>query len=200
MMSRSSSARLSSNNPVAPTRYHTVAIILHWVIALGILVQIVMGLAMTHLAIPIGLKFQLYQLHKSIGITVLLAVFLRAAWRLANRPPALPATMPALERFAAEATHWLLYALMFALPLTGWAEVTVSPYHIPTVLFRLVPWPDFPGLVGFAGNKLADAIATFVHTRLAFVLMGLLGLHAAAALRHHFLLRDGILRRMLPFL
>ena len=185
---------------MAAKRYSTVAIILHWMIALGILAQIVMGLAMTHLSIPIGLKFQLYQLHKSIGITVLLAVFLRLAWRLANRPPALPTAMPPLERLAAEATHWLLYALMFAIPLTGWAEVTVSPYHIPTVLFRLVPWPNFPGLAGFAGNKLADSIATFVHTRLAFLIIALLGLHAAAALRHHFLLRDGILRRMLPFL
>src|SRR5580698_11625069 len=102
-------------------RYNTVAIILHWVIALGILVQIIMGLAMTNLAISIGLKFTLYQLHKSIGITVLLAVLLRVAWRFTYTPPALPETMPKLEQHAASATHFALYVLMLAIPFTGWA-------------------------------------------------------------------------------
>jgi cytochrome b561 len=79
---------------LVPVRYNTVAIILHWVIALGILIQIAMGLAMTHLTIPIMLKFQLYQLHKSVGITVLFAVLLRVVWRFTHRPPPLPTEMP----------------------------------------------------------------------------------------------------------
>ena len=185
---------------MAQDRYDSVAITLHWVIALGILVQIVLGLGMMHLAIPIMLKFRLYQLHKSIGITVLLAVALRILWRLTHRPPPLPGAMPALERRAAGATHAALYFFMLALPLTGWALVSVSPYNIPTVLYGLIPWPDLPVFSTLTDKHRADAIMSFIHSRLAFVLMGVLALHAAAALRHHFLLRDGILRRMLPFL
>jgi cytochrome b561 len=181
-------------------RYNTVAIILHWVIALGILVQIVMGLAMTHLAIPIGLKFTLYQLHKSIGITVLLAILLRAVWRFTYTPPALPETMPALERRAAWATHFVLYVFMLALPFTGWALVSASPYNIPTVLYGVVPLPDLPVFSTLANKQAASNIMTFIHSRLAFILIALLALHIAAALRHHFLLRDGVLHRMIPFL
>ncbi len=184
----------------ARSRYDSVAIALHWVIALGILVQIVMGLGMAHLAIPVGLKFQLYQLHKSIGITVLFAVFLRVLWRLTHKPPALPAAMPVLERRAADGAHLALYGFMLALPLTGWVLVSVSPYNIPTVLFGLIPWPDLPILSTLQDKTTADSVAGFIHSRLAWVMAALVGLHALAALRHHFVLRDGILSRMLPFL
>ena len=159
-----------------------------------------MGLAMTHLNIPILLKFQLYQLHKSVGITVLLAVPLRIIWRLMHRPPALPTEMPLVERRAAEGTHIALYAIMLALPLTGWALVSVSPYNIPTVLFGLIPWPDLPVFTGLTDKQTADRIMTSIHSRLAYVLIAALVLHIGAALRHHFLLRDGVLRRMLPIL
>ena len=184
----------------ARLRYGTVAMTLHWVIALGILVQIVMGLGMAHLAIPIGLKFKLYQLHKSIGITVLFAVVLRVLWRLTHTYPALPEAMPALERRAATGAHLALYGFMLGLPLTGWALVSVSPYNIPTVLFGLIPWPDLPVLSTMPDKNTADAVAGFIHSRLAWVLAALVGLHVLAALRHQFVLRDGILRRMLPFL
>ncbi|HTQ72556.1 MAG TPA: cytochrome b [Acidocella sp.] len=184
----------------ARSRYGTVAVTLHWVVALGILVQIVMGLGMAHLAIPIGLKFELYQLHKSIGITVLFAVVLRVLWRLTHTPPGLPEAMPALERRAATGAHLALYGFMLGLPLTGWALVSVSPYNIPTVLFGLIPWPDLPVLSTMPDKNTADAVAGFIHSRLAWGLAALVGLHVLAALRHQFVLRDGILRRMLPFL
>jgi len=177
-------------------RYDSVAITLHWVIALGILVQIAMGLAMAHLSIPIHLKFQLYQLHKSLGITVLFAVALRVLWRLTHRPPALPEAMPVLERRAAAGTHFLLYFFMLAMPLTGWALVSVSPYNIPTVLYGLLPWPDLPILSTLSDKHAADAVMTFIHSWLAYILIGVFALHAAAALRHHFWLRDDTLRRM----
>ena len=159
-----------------------------------------MGLAMTHLNIPILLKFQLYQLHKSVGITVLLAVPLRIIWRLMHRPPALPTEMSLLERRAAEGTHIVLYAIMLALPFTGWALVSVSPYNIPTVLYGLIPWPDLPVFATLTDKQTADNVMTFIHSRLAYVLIAAVALHISAALRHHFLLRDGILRRMLPIL
>ena len=181
-------------------RYSAVAIVLHWVIALGILVQIVMGLVMMHLQMPIMLKFELYQLHKSVGITLLIAVLLRIVWRLTHRPPALPAALPKLERLAADTTHLTLYLFLLGLPLTGWALVSVSPLNIPTVLYGLLPWPNMPVLAALPDKRDADAVITFIHSRLGFVLIGLIALHVAAALRHHFLLRDNILQRMLPTL
>lgn len=184
---------------VPRTRYDAVAMTLHWVIALGILGQIALGLVMVHLPLSLGTQFQLYQLHKSIGITILLAVALRVPWRLTHRPPALPATMPPLEKTAANAMHLLLYAFMLALPLTGWIVVSVSPLHIPTVLYGIIPWPDLPWFSNLANKQAVDDIFDFIHTWLGYIIIGLLALHVLAALRHHFLLHDNILRRMLPF-
>jgi len=183
-----------------PERYDAAAILLHWVIGLGIASLIIIGLAMVHLPMNIGLKFELYQLHKSIGITVLLAALLRIIWRLTHKPPELPSAMPGLEKKAASASHFLLYALMLTVPLTGWAMVSVSPYNIPTVLYGVIPWPDMPILSGLADKKTADAATTFLHHKLGYIFIALIGLHMAAALRHHFWLRDRILRRMLPFI
>ncbi|MDB5358912.1 MAG: cytochrome [Rhodospirillales bacterium] len=183
---------------IVRSRYDAVAIILHWVIALGILVLIAMGLAMTHLGLAPMAKFQLYQLHKSIGITVLLAVLLRVLWRLTHKAPPLPA-MPPLEKAAAESTHGLLYLLMLIIPLSGWALVSVSPFNLPTVLYGLVPWPHLPVFSGLADKAGVEAVVKFIHGKLAWVLTGMAVLHAGAALRHHFILRDGILGRMLPF-
>ena len=183
----------------ARERYDAVAMTLHWIIALGILVQIAMGLVMVHLSIPIETKFQFYQLHKSIGITILFAAALRVLWRLTHRPPPLPETMPWLEKTAASSTHFLLYAFMLALPFTGWIVVSVSPYNIPTVLYGLIPWPDLPWFSTLADKQAADTIAEFIHDWLGYIIICLLALHVLAALRHHFFLRDNILRRMLPF-
>jgi cytochrome b561 len=178
-------------------RYNAVSIGLHWLIAVGILVLIGIGLAMTHLAVAPMLKFQLYQLHKSIGVTVLLAVLLRILWRLFHRPPALP-DLPRLEKAAAEGMHSLLYLLMVVLPLTGWALVSVSPFNLPTVLYGLVPWPHLPVLSQLKDKAPVEAVMKFIHGKLGWLLLALVLLHAGAALRHHFVLRDGVLRRMLP--
>jgi len=180
------------------TRYTMVAILLHWVIALGILCLIVMGLVMTQLHISQMLQFRLYQLHKSIGITVLLAVVLRLLWRLGHAPPPMPASLPQLERHAAEGMHKLLYVFMFAMPLTGWALVSVSPFNIPTVLYGLIPWPHLPVLSTLHDKVAADALLSKIHAYGGWTLIALLAVHAGAALRHHFILRDTVLLRMLP--
>jgi cytochrome b561 len=184
--------------PISQTRYNAVSIALHWLIALGILALVVIGLSMTHLGLASMTKFQLYQLHKSIGITVLLAVLLRIVWRLTHKPPPLPA-MPPLEKAAAEGTHVLLYLLMLTIPLAGWALVSVARLNLPTVLYGVVPWPHLPILSDIANKAPVEALMKFVHGKLAWVLIAVIVLHAAAALRHHFILRDDILRRMLPF-
>lgn len=182
----------------ARTRYTAVAVVLHWLIALAILGQIALGLAMTQLALPPMRQFQLYQWHKSIGITVLLLIVLRVLWRLGHRPPPLPLAMPAAERRAAAGVHLLLYALLLGLPLSGWAVVSASPFNIPTVLYGVLPWPHLPVLPDLHDKVPVEAVLKAVHAYGAWVLIALLALHIVAALRHALILRDDVLWRMLP--
>ncbi len=123
---------------------------------------------------------------------------LRVLWRLTHRPPPHPTGMPARERMAASTAHGLLYLLLVGLPLTGWAVVSLSPFNIPTVLYGLVPWPYLP-LAAFVPNPaVAEGVLKLVHAYGAWLLTALLILHVAAALRHHFIIHDDVLRRMLP--
>jgi cytochrome b561 len=183
---------------VSARRYSAVAILLHWVSALGVLVLIGLGLTMTHADLAPLRQFQLYQWHKSVGITVLALTALRVLWRLTHRPPTHPAGMPARERRAAGAAHALLYLLLIGLPLTGWAVVSLSPFNIPTVLYGLVPWPHLPLADLVPDPDAAEGLLKRVHALGAWFLAALLAVHVAAALRHHLLLRDDVLRRMLP--
>ncbi|MGU3285122.1 cytochrome b [Methylobacterium mesophilicum] len=179
-------------------RYTVVAILLHWTSALCVLGLIGMGLTMTHAGLAPMRQFQLYQWHKSLGITVLALTVLRLAWRLTHRPPAHPAAMPSHERAMGSMAHGLLYLLLVGLPLTGWAVVSLSPFNIPTVLYGLVPWPHLP-LEAFVPDKAAaEGLLKLVHAYGAWLLTALLAVHVIAALRHHLILRDDVLRRMLP--
>ena len=179
-------------------RYTRVAIALHWLSALAVLGLIAIGLAMTHGDLAPMRRFQLYQWHKSVGLTVLALTLLRLGWRLAHRPPPLPATLPARERVGAHAAHALLYGLLVGLPLVGWAVVSASPFSLPTVLYGVVPWPHLPVLPELANKAAVEAVLKQVHAWGAWILIGLLLLHVGAALRHHLVLRDDTLRRMLP--
>ena len=182
---------------VSARRYSAVAILLHWASALGVIALIGMGLIMTHAGLAPMRQFQLYQWHKSVGVTVLGLTILRVLWRLTHRPPPHPAGMPARERVAASTAHGLLYLLLVGLPLTGWAVVSLSPFNIPTVLFGVVPWPHLP-LAELVPNPAAEGFLKLVHAYGAWLLTALLILHVAAALRHHFIIHDDVLRRMLP--
>lgn len=181
-----------------PSRYTLVAIILHWVMALGVFALASIGVAMTHVERDPLKLFQLYQLHKSIGITILLAAILRLAWRLVHRPPALPAAMTQLARKAAEGSHFLLYVFLIGLPLTGWALVSASILDIPTVLYGVLPWPHLPALLIPRDNKPVEDALNLVHAYGAWAFIALVAAHTAAALHHHFIAGDDVLRRMLP--
>ena len=163
----------------------------HWVMALLIFVQIALGLmaANWHLS---PTQIRLFFWHKSIGMLILALLALRLAWRLASRAPALPADMPAWERAAARASHALLYLLMVALPVTGW--IVNSAANIPFRIFYLVP---LPAIVA-PDKALSDDVA-WVHRGLFVVLALVLLAHIGAALRHHFVKRDDVLARMLPW-
>jgi cytochrome b561 len=168
-------------------RYHRVAIWFHWSIALLVLANLALGLLHESLFDGIG---WVMPIHKSIGLTVLALTLGRIAWRLTHRPPPHPSTMPAWERAAAGTTHFLFYVLMLALPLSGWAMVSGSAKRRPLEFFGLfdVPYlPVGPSVGSAAGNA---------HGLLGWIMLALVLLHVAAALRHHFVLRDGVLGRM----
>jgi len=175
-----------------PPRFDATAIALHWAMAVAILGLLVLGFVMTQLKPGSPEQFSLYQLHKSVGMLVLALTVARLGWRLGHPPPPLPATMPAAERAVAHLGHLALYGLMLAMPLAGWAVVSTSPYNIPTVLFGLIGLPHLPL------PKDANAAAKLAHLTGAWIMVATLAGHVGAALRHHFILGDDVLRRMLP--
>ncbi len=185
-------------------RYHTVAIVLHWAIAALILSQFPLGWWMTDAlqdrSAPQIVIFKAYQIHKSIGLTVLIASFLRLFWRLAHPAPPLPKAMPAWERNAAHASHILLYGLILGLPLTGWAMVSASVYGLPTYWFGLIEWPHLPILSTLADKKPVEDAFKEIHETLGYLAVALIALHVSAALKHHFRDRDDVLTRMIPWL
>jgi cytochrome b561 len=181
------------------SRYSIIAIVLHWLIALLIFSNI--GLAWTFQNIPQGLtEFRLIQLHKSIGITVLLLSLLRLAWRLFNPPPPQP-PMPRWQTLTSGAVHWGFYLIMIGLPLSGWIMVSASPLNIPTLLYGVVPWPHFPAVHALTpgGRKALGGAMGLTHESLAYLAYGLIGLHVAGALKHQLYDRDNLLLRMAPF-
>src|SRR5690349_10263849 len=132
------------------TRYGTVAVTLHWLIAIGIIGMLILGKYMADLPNSDPSKFDLIQLHKSFGISILTLSVLRVLWRLVNKVPPLPPHMPTWERYAAHASHFLLYFLIIFIPITGWMMVSASPLGIPTIFFGQFEIPHLPGLQGFA--------------------------------------------------
>ncbi|OGT00972.1 MAG: cytochrome b [Gallionellales bacterium RIFCSPLOWO2_12_FULL_59_22] len=175
-----------------PDRYTRTAIALHWAIALLIFAAFPLGVYMHDLPLSPD-KLRLYSYHKWIGVTVFLLAVLRISWRIAHRPPPLPAATPLWERFAAHTVHYLLYLLIFAVPLSGWLMSSAKGFQ--TVWFGMLPLPDL-----IAKDKELGDLLKEVHEYLNFLMLGLVLAHIGAALKHHFIERDGILARMIPFL
>jgi cytochrome b561 len=183
-----------SSSKAPAHRYSHTAIVLHWVLGLSILGLFGVGLYMTSLPFsPARLK--LYNWHKWAGITILTLSALRLLWRATHRPPALPNAiadaMPAWQHWAHHGTHYALYALFFLVPLIGWAYSSAAGF--PIVVFGVLPLPDFVPV----DKALAEMIKP-LHELSAFALIGLAGLHIAAALKHQWIDKDGLLKRMLP--
>jgi cytochrome b561/polyisoprenoid-binding protein YceI len=171
-------------------RYSYTAITLHWLIALLLAFQIALGWALEGNNSPE--LFARYQLHKSIGITILLLSFARLAARLFTpRPPA--SDGPAWTRALASTVHGLFYLVMILAPITGWLLVSTARVQVPTLLYGLIPWPHLP--VGRSWHEPAESI----HGAMAWLAIGLFALHIAGALRHQWLLGKPELQRMIPF-
>ena len=171
-------------------RYTNTAIALHWLIFALIACGFTLAVYMVDLPLsPHKLKY--YAWHKWLGVTVFLLAVARLAWRLTHRAPALAADLPAWQRRAAFATHVLLYVLIVIIPLSGWLYSSAA--GLPTVYLGIVQLPDL-----FAKDKaLADALKR-VHVTLNYTMLTMIIVHVAAALQHHFVNRDDVLRRMLP--
>ena len=161
---------------------------LHWLIALIFIGQFALGFVMVRIESQ-RTAFELIQLHKSFGFLLLGLIILRIAWRLGNAAPALPRSVGALERRTAPLAHFALYAFQLALPLSGWALVSVSMLEIPSMPFNLFVMPNLP----LAMSDAAENFWAAAHWYLAYAGIALVVLHALAALRHHFWLRDSVL-------
>jgi cytochrome b561 len=170
------------------------AMALHWLLALMILGVFAMGLYMTGLPFS-PQRLKLYNWHKWAGITFLMLTVLRLVWRVTHRPPGLPVAvvnaMPGWQTRAYHATHHLMYLLFFTVPLIGWAYSSAAGF--PIVWFGQIPLPDL-----LPADKSLAALIKPLHQFSAFSLMALAGLHVAAALKHQWIDRDGLLLRMMP--
>ncbi|ETI62967.1 cytochrome B561 [Sphingobium sp. C100] len=168
-------------------RYTSVARALHWIIAILIIANLALGIG--HEALP--KDWAVMPVHKSIGLTVLALTLVRIGWRLTHPAPRLPAAMPSWEKGAAHATHFLFYAFMILMPLSGW--IMTSAGTRPLNWFFLFDVPKFAvtkgdAIVGLSGEG---------HEIMGFTWAALVVVHIGAALRHHIVLKDDVLRRML---
>lgn len=181
---------LSSHEPVASQNYTGTAKVLHWLVALMIIGLFALGQYMSDLSMS-PRKLQLYSWHKWFGVTVFLLALVRLGWRLTHQPPSLPTQMSKLQQLASHTAHAALYGLMLAIPISGWLMSSAKGYQ--TVWFGLLPIPDLLGKDKVLGDALAE-----LHGALNGLLMFIVVVHVIATLKHHFIDRDDVLKRMLP--
>lgn len=172
------------------TRWGAVAQILHWLVAVLVSIQFV--LAKIAADLPLGVeKIATLARHKSIGITILALAAVRLLWRWRNVTPALPPTLPTYERNLAHVSHVILYVLLFAMPLSGWMMSSARNFSVSW--FALVQLPDL-----VPADQSLYLVLRALHEGLAWALGIVVTVHVLAALKHHFVLKDDVLRRMLP--
>jgi len=176
-----------------PARYGATAIGLHWIVALLIFAAFGLGLYMTDIPGFTPTKLKLYSWHKWLGVTVFALAVLRVLWRLTHAAPAPVAGMPAWQAGAAKVAHGLLYLLILVVPVTGYLYSLAA--GVPVVYLGVWPLPTL-----IEPNDALKETLKSAHIWLNYLMAALVALHAAAALKHQWLDRDGTLGRMLPFL
>ena len=168
------------------THFNLTARVLHWTMALMILTMLFVGIGMVA---SISLRPTLVSLHRPLGIAILLLVIVRLWNRLRHPPPPLPADLPPIQVFAAKASHWLLYGLMFAMPLIGWSMLSAGGY--PVTMFKGFELPPIA-----PHDPMVYAYLRGAHTWLALLLFATVLLHLSAALFHAWVRRDGVFASM----
>ena len=174
------------------SRYSRTAIVLHWTIALAFAFQLALGWRLDDIPKGPGL-FSAYQLHKSVGITILVLTVVRLGIRILHPRPSLM-TDGIWATYLARAVHWLFYGVLLLGPIAGWIMVSTAAIKVPTLVFGILPWPHLP--IPHAWHEPAED----VHAAMAWMGLGLFFLHVAGALRHQFFKDENILGRMIPFL
>ncbi len=179
-------------------KYSRVAVVLHWLIAALIGANIVLALGSDY--VPDAYVRPMIDLHKSFGITVLCLFILRLLWRLTHRPPPLPANYAPWERRAAHAAHWALYALILAIPCTGWIHDSAwaAAASHPMRLYWTIPWFRLPFILALdpATKETVHHLFGRIHTLLGYALYAVLAAHVLGALKHQFLDREPEIQRM----
>lgn len=174
---------------------------LHWLVALLLVVLLALGpFAKRAVGLTLTDRLSIYQLHKSLGLLVVVLMLVRLFWRMTHQLPRLPSTMPTIERGTARAVHALLYALLLIMPLTGWLLVSSATLPVPTHFFGLWQMPHWPWLAELpaTARKPYEALFKEAHFWCAIAIGALVVLHSAAAIRHQLVHRDGVLARILP--
>lgn len=171
------------------TRFSAVQRLLHWLMAVGILAMLFIGVGMVS---TIGTRYvPLVMTHKTLGIAILALALVRLAVRFISGAPALPPDLPQPMKLAAHLSHVALYALMIGMPLIGWAMMSTAAY--PIVLFGGINLPPI-----LPQSASLHALLWSAHSYLAFAFFALVLMHLAAALFHGLVRRDGVLQTMLP--
>jgi cytochrome b561 len=178
--------------PAPPQRWSAATIALHWLSAVLVIALLGLGWFMVHADLRAATKFDLYQLHKSLGFLSLALLLARLAVRFLRTAPPAPPAMAGWERRLASSAHTMFYVLLLAAVLSGWLLVSAAIIAIPTRFFGSFV---IPNLVG--ADPELSARMTFAHYVVSRVLVALLIVHVAAALKHHFIDRDDVLRRMI---
>lgn len=169
--------------------YLLVARTFHWLTAALVLTMIPIGISMANFDLGGAIEDPLYHIHRSIGATVLAITVVRLIYRLGHPAPPLPTDMPAWQHFAARFTHWALYALLIMQPIVGW--IATSAYRAPVLFFWLFDLPPI-----WEENRPFSEAMFVVHRSMGVFIATLVAVHIGAALYHHFVLKDGVLKRM----
>jgi cytochrome b561 len=185
--------------PPPPTRYGSVAMTLHWLIALLVVLDFTLAISFSRFN-PGDLLYLSFahRMHMSVGMVLLVLSVACVAWRLVHRSPPLPSEMSVLLRATAKTVHVLLYVFILAVPFTGW--LILSARRSPAILFGSLRWPnnDFLGGMSYTVRAHYNDVPMSSHVVISYAGMGLVALHVGAALYHRFVRHDAVLRRMLP--
>jgi len=163
-------------------RYHSLSIILHWLIALGLLFMLLSGVYMVNFDMSKADQFKLFQIHKAAGVVMLWAIVLRIATRMMSQQPSLPDAFTDREKRFAKLGHVLLYTALILMPLSGWLMVSASPFGLPTFVF--VDWIKWPHIPFVERNKTIETIARNIHWVVASALLTMIIGHIAAVYVH----------------
>ncbi len=169
-------------------KYTRTAMTLHWLVALLIFIAFPLGIYMHELPLS-PTKLQLYSYHKWLGVTVFTLTLLRLLWRTRHQPPPLPSSITPWQQRASGIAHYLLYALLIAVPVSGW--LMSSAKGVQTVWFGMLPLPDM-----VPRDKALGELFNTVHWGMNITLLTLVLVHLLAGLKHHFVDRDRVMSRM----